>query len=591
VARAVLVASRFPGQPSQLAARCALLNRALAGDNIEPHRPSFVRRNGVSAALLNPSGGTRMQGASIAIGTLLDADDDDWHVPGAALPDGSFALLRADEDEVELAADNAGSRTIWYALTDDELIASSSQRAIVNLLGSFEPNRNVLPWMLSSGTLGPTDGWDARLKRVQAGERVVLDRAHWRVRSTKEAPAFIPDRSLSRAAHLERLKAAVADACDRWSFDAEKWVLTLSGGADSRSLLYLLRDRGIDTVTWGLPESGEQDGSDAQIARQVARALAAPHRFFTIEPHGREPELVLERFLAAGEGRVDRISGYVDGFDVWKTLFDDGYGGVIRGDEAFGWVPVQSAYAVRAATNLATLADYFSPQELATFELAEQPLPEDFTRASGETLATWRDRLYQQARIPTFLAALTDLKTAYLEIGNPLLARSVLECVRAMPDELRTDKPLWREIVGAQLPDVALAKRVAIPTVTDFLNDRRVLQLLQDELASEHAAALLAPALRARCCAALQAAARAAGRTTRRGDWRHSALAAVIPKPVRAIVRNWRANQPSINPLVLAFRAFIAARMHEMLRADAALPRSERAPEFDVEGARRDGTT
>jgi hypothetical protein len=220
VARAVLVASRFPGQPSQLAARCALLNRALAGDNIEPHRPSFVRRNGVSAALLNPSGGTRMQGASIAIGTLLDADDDDWHVPGAALPDGSFALLRADEDEVELAADNAGSRTIWYALTDDELIASSSQRAIVNLLGSFEPNRNVLPWMLSSGTLGPTDGWDARLKRVQAGERVVLDRAHWRVRSTKEAPAFIPDRSLSRAAHLERLKAAVADACDRWSFDA-----------------------------------------------------------------------------------------------------------------------------------------------------------------------------------------------------------------------------------------------------------------------------------------------------------------------------------------------------------------------------------
>jgi hypothetical protein len=445
--------------------------------------------------------------------------------------------------------------------------------------------------MLSSGTLGPTDGWDARLKRVQAGERVVLDRAHWRVRSTKEAPAFIPDRSLSRAAHLERLKAAVADACDRWSFDAEKWVLTLSGGADSRSLLYLLRDRGIDTVTWGLPESGEQDGSDAQIARQVARALAAPHRFFTIEPHGREPELVLERFLAAGEGRVDRISGYVDGFDVWKTLFDDGYGGVIRGDEAFGWVPVQSAYAVRAATNLATLADYFSPQELATFELAEQPLPEDFTRASGETLATWRDRLYQQARIPTFLAALTDLKTAYLEIGNPLLARSVLECVRAMPDELRPDKPLWREIVGAQLPDVALAKRVAIPTVTDFLNDRRVLQLLQDELASEHAAALLAPALRARCCAALQAAARAAGRTTRRGDWRHSALAAVIPKPVRAIVRNWRANQPSINPLVLAFRAFIAARMHEMLRADAALPRSERAPEFDDEGARRDGTT
>jgi hypothetical protein len=357
-------------------------------------------------------------------------------------------------------------------------------------------------------------------------------------------------------------------------------VLTLSGGADSRSLLYLLRDRGIDTVTWGLPHSSEQDGGDVQVARQVARALDVPHRFFEIEPHGRAPELVLERFLAAGEGRVDRISGYVDGFEVWKTLFDDGYGGVIRGDEAFGWVPVQSPYAVRAATNLATLADYFSAQELATFELPEQPLPQPLERASGETLATWRDRLYQQSRIPTFLAALTDLKTAYLEIGNPLLARSVLECVRAMPDELRTDKPLWREIVEAQLPDVALAKRVAIPSVTDFLTDRRVLELLLDEVSSAHAASLLAPSLRARCSAALHAASRAtaATGTTRRGDWRHSRLAAVVPKPVRAILRNWQANRQAVDPLVLAFRAFVAVRMHALLRADAAMPSAEREP-------------
>lgn len=585
MARAVLVASRYPGRPSRLAACYQDLNRDLAGDNIEPHRPSFARRDGVSAALLNPSGAARMQGTSIAIGMLLDADDG-WDVPGTALPDGSFALLRADDEQVELAADSAGSRTLWYALTDDELVASSSQRAIVKLLGSFEPNRDVLPWMLSSGTLGPTGGWDARLKRVQPGERVVLDRARWRLRSTIETPTFAADRSLSRAAHLERLRAAVAAVCERWSFDAREWVLTLSGGADSRSLLYLLRNRGVDTVTWGLPHTAEQEGGDAQVAREVARALAAPHRFFPIESHAHAPEVVLERFLAVGEGRVDSISGYVDGFEIWKTLFDHGYGGVIRGDEAFGWVPVRSEYAVRAATSLAMLADFFSAKELDAFELSAQRLPERLARSDGETLATWRDRLYQQSRIPTFLAALTDLKTAYLEVGNPLLARSVLECVRAMPDELRTDKPLWREIVASQLPDVALARRVAIPSMRDFLTDRGVLELLLAEVTSERAVTLLAAPLRARCRAALQAALRTAGRKTPRGDWRHSALASVVPPRVRAMVRNWRAPRPSIDPLVLAFRTFVAARMHGVLAADAATPHAGRERELPAEEAR-----
>jgi hypothetical protein len=590
VARAVLVASRDPSRPSRLAAAYEALNRALAGDNIEPRPPSFACRGGVAVALLNPSGAARLQGTSIALGMLL-AGADGWHAPGAALPDGSFALLRADDEQIELVADGTASRTLWYVLTDDELIASSSQRAIVTLLGSFQPNRAVLPWMLSTGTLGPSGGWDARLKRVQPGERVVLDRARWQLRSTIEAPSFAADPRLSRTAHLERLRGAVAASCDRWSFDAREWVLTLSGGADSRSLLCLLHDRGIDTVTWGLPHTAEQQGGDVQIARDVARALAVPHRFFAIQSHAHPPEVVFERFLALGEGRVDSISAYVDGFEIWKTLFEHGYGAVIRGDEAFGWVPVRSAFAVRSATNLATLADFFSANELETFELPGQPLPESLTRARGETLATWRDRLYQQSRIPTCLAALTDLKTAYLEVGNPLLTRGVLQCVRALPDELRTDKRLWLEIVAAQLPQIPLARRVAIPSVTDFLSGHAVLELLFDELASERATALLAPPLLARCRAALQVAQRTAGQTRRRRDWRDSPLAPVVPAPVRAVIRNWRATRPSIRPLMLAFRAFVATRMHARLAADAVLPLAERERAVADERALRDATT
>ena len=503
----------------------------------------------------------------MAIGTLLEPRDD-WHVPGAALPDGSFALLRADDAHVELAADGVGSRTLWYALTEHELIASSSQRAIVTLLGSFEPNRSVLPWMLSSGTLGPTAAWDRRVHRVQPGERVLLHRPSWRVTSTVEPPPFAADDAASRATHLERLRAAVVNSCRRWSFDARKWVLTLSGGADSRSLLCLLRDRGIGTVTWGLPDSAEQDGSDALVARQLAAALAVPHRFFAIDS-ACAPEIALDRFLAAGEGRVARISGYVDGFRVWKTLFDEGYDGVIRGDEAFGSIPVTSPYGARWTASLTTLADYYSAAEREAFELPEQSIPDRLTRGRDETLATWRDRLYQQFRVPTLLAGLTDLKAAYVEVGNPLLAHSVLECVRAMPDELRTGKCLWREVVEAQLPNVALATRVAIPSLKKFLTDRRVIELMIDELTSERTAAIFTPLLRARCCAALRAALHAP-QPSRTYNRRSPLLARAVPKRLRMAVRYWRAPRPGIDPLELAFRAVVAARMHALLAADAA---------------------
>jgi hypothetical protein len=389
------------------------------------------------------------------------------------------------------------------------------------------------------------------------------------LQSTVAPNVPIPEPELSHDVHRERLRAVVTDACRRWSFDANRWLLTLSGGADSRSLLCLLRNRGIETVTWGLPHSEEKDGNDAQIAREVARVLGVRHRFIAIEADGgSDAEVVLTRFLALGEGRVDRISGYVDGFRVWKTLFEEGFDGVIRGDHAFGSPPVGSAYAARAKTSLTTLADYFAASELEAFELPAQKLPEALTRAPGETLETWRDRLFRVCRIPTFMAALTDLKTAYVDVGNPLLARSVLDCVRALPDELRTSKRLWREFVASQLPEVAIARRVAIPALTDFLTQRRVLQLLLDELTSERAIATFAPALRARCRAALVGALQNK-RSARRTDWGDTWIAQALPARLRAAVGTWRPDQPSIDPLVLAFRAFVASRMQAILAADA----------------------
>ena len=221
--RAVLVAARHPSQPNRLDAYREVLNRKLTGDNIDARPPAMIRRAGLTAAVLNPGSTVRMQGASIVVGNLLEPAGD-WHVPGAPLPDGSFALLRADDTFVELAADGVGSRTLWYALTDRELIASTSQRAIVTLLGSFEPNRGVLPWMLSSGTLGPLGGWDTRLKRVQPGERWIARAGAcalpWSKPSARPIRAFRSTRIASVCVRPSPMRAAAgpsmpASGCSR----------------------------------------------------------------------------------------------------------------------------------------------------------------------------------------------------------------------------------------------------------------------------------------------------------------------------------------------------------------------------------------
>jgi hypothetical protein len=565
-----LVVQRHPGAGSRLEAYLDALNRNLAPDNIVPHTPAFATNRGVEAAIFNPNRATRLEGTSICLGAMLE-DSPRWHEPGAALPDGTYALLRASADRIELAADAVASRTIWYVLTDEELIASTSQRAIITLLGDFELNRAALPWLLSSGALGFGMGWDPRIQQVRAGERVTLDRARWLLTRSGGGPApFCADESRDTAAHRARVSETVETVCRRLSVDPAHWTLPLSGGVDSRALLvHLHRRRDLATITWGMSESRNQDGNDAQIARMLAEVFGIGNRFFPTDLLPEPRERLIQRFLTAGEGRVAQIAGYLDGFAVWKTLFDERTDGIIRGDEAFGLNFVHSTAAVRHRARLTLLDDFFDADEIESFDLPEQRVPAELERGRRETLATWRDRLYQQFRIPTALAGLTDLKAAYVEVANPLLARPVIDCVRELPDELRTEKRLWREIVRSQVPDVPFASQVAVMALDEFVADREVLSLMLDELRGKDAADVFAPALLGKISAAIHAALRAVPAPRRPSRFKLR-LARALPQGIVAAARSWRSVKPTLNPLVLAFRSFLALRMNGLLKLDAA---------------------
>ena len=151
--------------------------------------------------MVNPVPGVRIAPGGVCLGALFE--DADWATVGAEAPDGTYAILRHDDGAVELLSDTFGSRTVWYVHTEALFLASTSQRALVALLGSFVPRAETATWLLAAGNLGPDCGWDERLRRLPIATRLRLDRRTWTLSTTTEELSYVP-RALTPEEHLAR---------------------------------------------------------------------------------------------------------------------------------------------------------------------------------------------------------------------------------------------------------------------------------------------------------------------------------------------------------------------------------------------------
>jgi hypothetical protein len=455
------------------------LSSRLSPDNIVPARPRIIAGDGILIGIINPVDTLRVQDFSVCLGALF-SQDSKWGQPGSGMPDGSYALFRGDHHQVELLSDVLASRTIWYTKTDTLFIASTSQRAIVFLLQSYQPNRLVHTWMLSSGTLGPGLSWDTRIACLPGDARLVLDRESWKMKLI-ENHAELSAENLPDHEHERLLKAALGRTFDQLDLDPDQWVLPLSGGTDSRAILLMLKDRRrLRTVTWGLETALKDRFSDASIAQALAKHYELDHEYKKTDPPDLQIEQILTRFLIASEGRTDHVSGYMDGLDIWRSLHESGVCGVIRGDEAFGWRRVNSQRDVRCVNNLVCLSDYGNLEKIS--ELHDQQIPERLLQRESESLDMWRDRIYQTFRIPVMLSSLNDPKTSYIEVVNPLLSRSIIYQVRSLPDHLRHDKKLFRNIVSGLSPDIGFATSAAIDSPANIFRSPGMVDEIVREL-------------------------------------------------------------------------------------------------------------
>ncbi|MHC1785283.1 MAG: hypothetical protein AB9891_21475 [Anaerolineaceae bacterium] len=429
-----------------------ILNRRLTPDNITPNPPVLLQNNGIKVGILNPTTRPLIRGESVCIGFPIFIPMN-WWEPCGKDPDGSYALFRSNARFAEFGTDVVASRTIWFCQTDQFFIASSSQRAIVAFLGDFQVNQFVFPHMLASGVLGPENSWDKRIQYLGSDEHLLLDRQTWQITRKQVVFEMHPVKN-TRDQYKQRLTTAFEEVFSEIKFDPEKWALTLSGGLDSRAILAFLKQKNIQCITWGPKASLTLPHSDPFVAQKVAAVMKAKYKFFETDIQVKENgKTILQRFIEIAEGRVDQIGAYRDGCLIWKTLFENGFVGIIRGDEFLGLKhPVTTEKKVFTDMNYHLLDDYSNLPSCLELGLKNQILPPEYAQRPNETITAWAYRIRFNIKKVDEMAALNEIKTSFLEVMNPLLSRRVIDIIKSIPYQKNPNKSIFREIVEKIAP-------------------------------------------------------------------------------------------------------------------------------------------
>ena len=441
------------------------IEKEILPDNITPNPAYYVQSENSIAAIYNPVSTLPIEDSSVCMGYTPHAHWSDINCNPDEI-DGSFAIYRNSKEHFQIATDMVASRAVWYYKDNNVFIASSSQRAIIIYLGSFEFNRNVIPWMLSSGTIGPGFSYDKRLSLLEPNSLLTLNKQNWTLVKTNLKIELTNKYNTNAKAKFD-LKKSIESTFEKFKIDYNKFVLPLSGGYDSRGILMFLKEKeNLKTITWGAKESLYEKDNDAYIAKKLVKKVGVENIFFESYKEGVSLKESLNRFLENSEGRIDHIGGYLDGMEMWKTFFENGFECIIRGDELVGLSNVSSKLEARSNENLTLLSDYFNIDKNIIAKLPKQIIPQSPYEDLYKSKGYWA--IYNEH--PIVFSALNDIKLSYVEVFNPLLSATIINTVAKMFDkDLIGDKQSFKEIVD-EMCDVPIAKKGANKPIGNVLS-------------------------------------------------------------------------------------------------------------------------
>lgn len=451
--------------------------------------PTVYTSDYLSYVIVNPTPDLTINLNSFFLGKLVSPGHK-WGTPGERVPDGSYALFRLSEQQIEILSDIIASRTVWYYFDEERFIASSSQRTIIRYLGNFEFNQQVISWMLSSGNLGPNISWDKRIKLLPANSILKVDILSWTI-NLRTFSNFLSPIKRKDKEHEKQLRESLKQAIEPLVLDLKYWALLLSQSLDSQILLRYLENYN-NTFQYlrkvsKYPKSEDNEQPQKIIDSTKTNNVTDTSSSFSTIKSEKAINILLDTFIELNEGRTDRLDIFLTYQERWKELAKMGYNGIIRGDESFKHPPVHSRKEVRALTGLQLCDDFENLQDYQSLGLQKQVLPVGLLQGDEETLEQWRDRLYHSHFIPVASAATTEMKALFLEVINPLATREVIQTFRQLPDHLRTNKLALKAIVNSFPEDARLTEKFEKKDLASFASDLNIRNILKKQLLSKAA--------------------------------------------------------------------------------------------------------
>jgi hypothetical protein len=449
------------------------LGKAISPDNITP-RATSIQQAGSSFLAAYDAHESSVRNNEVLFGHTFNYNG----------LDGAFASFRISDRAVTLQTDCLASKTIWYYLGKDIFVASTSQRAIIMLKGMFTFNSNAAYLFLNTGVLGNGMSWDRDILSVDKKSTLTFNPRQWELQiDTAPNPPFAK-KYASGEEQYRSLKDTLEYIFDNFHIDFASTQLPISGGYDSRNILLSLLKRGvsIETITWGHPSSLNDPENDAAVASTLTKALGVPNTFYESFMSSESLEARLSRFIRMGEGRIENINAYLDGFTLWKSLRDNGTTSIIRGDEFFGWSSVVTDKDVLNSCAL-LYGDAFANHSLLDGMVMNHTLSmQGYGKHIGESQAEWRDRLYQDYMVPNFYAALNYIKQKYVDVFTPYYSAGLLKTIRQFSDRNRTNKKLFKAIVNNTYSGVPYAKKPANIQFGEILSRDEFKEIIDEKL-------------------------------------------------------------------------------------------------------------
>ena len=419
-----------------------------------------------------------IKGENLCLGLMMP-ETEDWYKVGAKEPDGNYSIVRMNDDIVEVLTDYQATSTIWYYLDDNMFIVSSSQRVIISIIGDFQIDNNTVSWMISSGTLGPENSWDKRIKGIKPASIILLNRNTWELKYiTKEIRFDIEQKRLEY--YNKKYFSVVNDVIRSMPVNI-KYVQPLTGGYDSRLILFSFLENGKKAnkyITFGLKESESIKYSDADIAHKLARKYSLNWKYFHTNYKSERPEDFFDLFLSLGEGRLDNVERFSDGFNMWQNLFEQKYQVVIIGSEGFR---SQNYYKnekfILLQKRLILIKDIKNVPKIFHKKFY-QIFPNSLKKRESESIGQYYHRIAQEFFGPYADAALNYPKTAFLEVVCPLESKTILDLMRKIPDKYREDKKIIKQYVKGKDKNIPFNTKLSVEKTGSFLKNEKVLNCI-----------------------------------------------------------------------------------------------------------------